>query len=116
MVGYVKTSSLSGLTAKDWKDLQQQIDLWISTVADIRQIDGLVGRPIDRFETEILSLKPYAGPRLSQLRIESRTVDASGRIRIDSVRYRIPATDAGTCVDVIVDQDTVLVYLKGQCI
>lgn len=116
MVGYVKTSCLSGLEAKDWKDLQQQIDLWISTVADVRQIDGLVGRPIDRFETEILSLKPYAGPSLGQLRIESRTVDASGRIQIDGVRYRIPATDAGTCVDVIVDQDTVLVYLQGQCI
>ena len=116
MVGYVKTSCLSGLIAKDWKDLQQQIDLWITTVADVRQIDGLVGRPIDRFETEILALKPYAGPRLGQLRIEIRTIDVSGRIQIDAVRYRIPGTDAGTTVDVIVDQETILVYLHSQCI
>ena len=116
MVGYVKTSCLSGLEAIDLPDVQRQVNRWMSTVADVRVIDGLLGRPIDRFQTEIAVLKPYAGPGLGFVRIETRKIDASGRIQIDGNHYRISETDAGTVVDVLIAQETITVFVLGQCV
>lgn len=116
MVGYVKTSCLSGLEAIDLPDVQTQVNRWMSTVTDVRVIDGLVGRPIDRFQTEIMALKAYAGPRLGLARIETRKVDASGRIQIDNNHYRISEIDAGTVVDVLIARETITVFIHGQCV
>ena len=80
MVGYVKTSCLSGLEATDLQDAQKQVDAWMRMVADVRCINGLEGRPIDRYQAEVMALKPYMGPNLSQLRLETRKIDISGRI------------------------------------
>lgn len=116
MVGYIKTSCLSGLEADDLSDVQRQINEWMLKVADLRKIDGLQGTPIERYQLEVLSLKPYMGPNLTQLRLETRKVDVSGCIQIDGVQYRVPATDAGTAVDVVIEQETITVLLEGQCI
>lgn len=116
MVGYVKTSCLSGLEATDLHDAQKQIDAWMRMVADVRRIDGLEGRPIDRYQAEVMALKPYMGPNLSQLRLETRKIDISGRIQIDGVQYLIPGTDAGTVVDVFIEEEAIAVFLHGQCI
>lgn len=85
-------------------------------VADVRRIDGLEGRPIDRYQAEVMALKPYMGPNLSQLRLETRKIDISGRIQIDGVQYLIPGTDAGTVVDVFIEEEAIAVFLHGQCI
>lgn len=116
MVGYVKTSCLAGLEANDLQDVQRQINVWIEAVADIRKIDGLSGNPIERYATEITALKPYMGPNLTQLRLETRKLNVSGCIQIDGIQYRIPGTDAGTDVDVLIEQERIAVFLHGQCI
>lgn len=116
MVGYVKTSCLSGLEATDLQDAQKQVDAWMRMVADVRCINGLEGRPIDRYQAEVMALKPYMGPNLSQLRLETRKIDISGRIQIDGVQYLIPGTDAGTVVDVFIEEEAITVFLHGQCI
>ena len=116
MVGYVKTSCFSGLEAVDMADVQRQVEVWLQTVSDVRKIEGLEGRPIDRFQTEMMSLKPYAGPKITQLRLETRKVDISGRIQIDGVQYRVPEINAGTVVDVFIEQETIGVFLRGQCV
>ena len=85
-------------------------------VADVRRIDGLEGRPIDRYQAEVMALKPYMGPNLSQLRMETRKTDISGRIQVDGVQYLIPGTDAGTVVDVFIEEEAIAVFLHGQCI
>ena len=76
----------------------------------------LEGRPIDRYQAEVMALKPYMGPNLSQLRLETRKIDISGRIQIDGVQYLIPGTDAGTVVDVFIEEEAITVFLHGQCI
>lgn len=116
MVGYVKTSCLSGLEADDLQEAQEQVNAWMRTVADRRRIDGLDGRPIDRYQTEATALRPYMGPHLSQLRLETRKIDISGRIQVDGVQYPISGTDAGTAVDVFIEEETIAVFLHGQCI
>ena len=116
MVGYVKTSCLAGLEANDLQDVQRQINVWIEAVADIRKIDGLSGNPIERYATEITALKPYMGPNLTQLRLETRKLNVSGCIQIDGIQYRIPGTDAGTDVDVLIEEERIAVFLHGQCI
>ena len=85
-------------------------------VADVRRIDGLEGRPIDRYQAEVMALKPYMGPNLSQLRMATRKTDISGRIQVDGVQYLIPGTDAGTVVDVFIEEEAIAVFLHGQCI
>lgn len=70
MVGYVKTSCLSGLEATDLHDARDQVDAWIRMFADLRRIDGLEGRPIDRYQAEVMALKPYMGPNLNQQKRE----------------------------------------------
>lgn len=116
MVGYIKTSCLAGLEANDLQDVQRQINVWIETVADRRKIDGLAGSPIERYATEIRALKPYMGPNLTQLRLETRKLNVSGCIQIDGTQYRIPGTDAGTEVDVLIGEETIAVFLHGQSI
>lgn len=54
-----------------------------------------------------MALKPYMGPNLSQLRLETRKIDISGRIQIDGVQYLIPGTDAGTVVDVFIEEEAI---------
>lgn len=86
MIGYVKTSCLSGLEATDLHDVQKQVDACMRMVADVRRIDGLKGRPIDRYQAEVMTLKSYMGSNFSQLRLETRKIDISCRIQFDGVQ------------------------------
>lgn len=56
------------------------------------------------------------GPNLTQLRLETRKLNVSGCIQIDGIQYRIPGTDAGTDVDVLIEEERIAVFLHGQCI
>lgn len=113
MVGYVKTSCLSGLEAQDMLEVQAVISSWVSEVADRRKIEGIEGRPIDRFETELLHLGTADRPRWTDFSLLIRKVNGSGLIHINGHRYAVPEVDEGTDVEVVLTNDTFAVYRRA---
>lgn len=60
-VKYVKHNFLPGRTFIDMVDVQEQLDEWMATIADVRIHGTTRQRPIDRFTEEAPALLPGAG-------------------------------------------------------
>ena len=59
-VGYLKTSFLEGRSFSDLDDLNQQLQHWLDTVANVRMHGTTGERPVDRHLRELPHLRPAA--------------------------------------------------------
>lgn len=114
MVGYVKTSCLAGMKVDCLEQALQEIDHWLQEVADIRTIQGLAGTPRDRFLTEMSALSPCDKVPVTNLRLQTRIVNASGLIIVNNRRYELVDTEPGTQVEIMEEPETITVYHHGQ--
>ena len=114
MVGYVKTSCLAGMKVDNLEQAQQEINRWLQEVADVRTIQGLAGTPRDRFLTEMSALSPCDKVPVTNLRLQTRIVNASSLIIVNNRRYELVDTEPGTQVEIMEEPETITVYHHGQ--
>ncbi|MDQ3565986.1 MAG: IS21 family transposase [Pseudomonadota bacterium] len=100
-VKYLKRNFLPGRTFIDSVDLQEKLDEWNATIADMRIHGTTHERPIERFERERSMLIPTAGQPsfLTDVRL-SRMVASDYLVSLDTNRYSVPFTLIGQAVDV----------------
>lgn len=98
-VGYVKGNFLLGLSFATLQDLNQQLDAWIDSTANIR-IHGTTGeRPVDRYQTELAHLKPaHALPVFDTRPVEMRQVSLDSFVSYQGTRYSVDPKAAGKTV------------------
>jgi len=120
-VGYVKHSFLEGRSFTDLKDLNQQLQTWLDTVANVR-IHGTTGRvPAEAHVDEQLRLRPYAAaPRYDTRVAEVRKVHSDSHIRFDCVFYSVDPKAVGKSVVVKASGDRIgdifEVFLGDECV
>ncbi|MGH2657412.1 MAG: IS21 family transposase [Actinomycetota bacterium] len=87
-VGYIKTSFLEGRTFGDLDDLNGQLAHWLDSVANVR-VHGTTGqRPIDRYQDELLALRPAAAVPFYDTRpVLIRKVASDCHISYQAVHY-----------------------------
>ena len=113
-VGYVKTSCLAGMKVDRLEQAQPEIGHWLQEVADVRTIRGLAGTPRDRFLTEMNALSPCGKVPVTNLRLQTRIVNASSPIIVNNRRYELVNTEPGTQVEIMEGPETITVYHHGQ--
>lgn len=90
-VKYVKRNFLPGRTFTDMVDVQEQMNEWMATVADVRIHGTTHQRPIDRFAAEAAALMPSAGQGpFGERRSVSRIVAEDYLVSYQSNRYSVP--------------------------
>lgn len=101
-VKYVKRNFLPGRIFTDMVDVQEQMDEWMATVADVRLHGTTHQRPIDRFATEAEALMPSLGQgSFSERRSVSRIVAEDYLVSYRSNRYSVPFGLIGKEVQII---------------
>jgi transposase len=117
-VGYVKHNALAGRSFASFEDLQRHLARWMVAVADERIHGTTRERPAARFEREERqALRPLPGrPLAVRTRRLTRRVSSDCFVDIDTVRYSVPHRHVRETVEVVVGQDQVEVWLRGQCI
>jgi len=100
-VGYLKTSFLEGRSFTDLDDLNQQLQHWLDTVANVR-VHGTTGeRPADRHREELAQLRPAASVPAYDIRpVEIRKVTADCHFSFGATRYSTPPQASGHTVTV----------------
>jgi len=115
-VGYVKHNALAGRSFDSFADLQRHLARWMVEVAD-RRIHGTTReQPIIRFERdERQALRPLP-PRPLPVRTRrlTRRVSADCFVDIDTIRYSVPHRYVREHVEVVVKEDHVEIWLRGQ--
>lgn len=98
-VGYVKTSFLTGRTFVDVTDLNNQLDSWLDTVANLR-VHGTTGEPpAERYTREQAQLRAAAViPAYDTRPIELRQVASDCHIRYQGTAYSLPPMAVGKTV------------------
>ena len=94
-VGYVKKNFLGGLDIPDFSAVNPAARHWLESVANIRLHGATRERPVDRFATERLAMRPL--PDAPCEVAVSRPVRATNRFRVvlDTNRYSVPSEYAG---------------------
>jgi transposase len=117
-VGYVKHNALAGRSFASFEELQRHLATWMVGVAD-RRIHGTTKeRPAVRFERdERQVLRPLpAHPLVVRTRRLKRRLNADCFVDIDTVRYSAPHKHVREKVEVVVNQEQVEIWLRGNCI
>jgi transposase len=109
-VSYVKKSFLSGREITRFDELNPAVQLWLETIANVREHGETKTRPIDRLAAERKSLvalnpQPHAA-------VQTRTVRASRRCRVtvDTNRYSVPPQHAGALLTAQLSSERVRLY------
>jgi hypothetical protein len=120
-IKYLKGSFLSGREFSTVADLNEQLEVWLDTVANVR-VHGTTGeKPIDRYQREANELRPaVAVPRFDTRELLFRKVAVDSHVRFHNVAYSVPPEAVGSSVQVRVSGnqpgDTLEVILNGQSI
>jgi len=98
-VGYIKSSFLEGRSFRSLDDLNEQLDLWLDTVANVR-IHGTTGRlPAEAWQEETLALRAYDSVPVYDTRAsEVRKVHADSHVRYEGVFYSVDPSAVGESV------------------
>lgn len=98
-VKYVKRNALAGRRFFSWEELNEWLESWCMTVADLRIHGTTYERPVDRFARE--NLIPLAGHppyRYEQMMVRSVPTDAL--VSLGASRYSVPVRYVGETVTV----------------
>ena len=118
-VGYVKHSFLEGRAFVDLDDLNRQLEVWLDTVANVRDHGTTKARPVDRFAAEQEVMRPLAAVPVYDVRpLEYRQVYDDSHLSYHGVRYSVHPVAAKRTVAVRPEADRVgawfSVYLGQQ--
>ena len=106
---YIETNFLVGRSFKDDVDLNRQALEWLEKTANPRRMRELKASPIELFAAE----KPYLVPLPLYVpevyRTCQRTVDSYSYVRLDSMKYRVPAAYISKEVVVRETKDRVII-------
>ena len=93
---------LAGRRFRDDLDLQEQLEEWTATVADVRVHGTTHERPMDRFAREREALMPAPPDRAFRLDAPlTRVVATDYFVSVDTNRYSVPFTLIGQSVEVL---------------
>jgi len=114
-VRYVKRNALAGRSdeLESWDDYRHLAIHWRDTVANVRVHDRLGEKPIDRFETEKLSLRPLPSIGYATDEIVMTEVRSTAVVEFDCNRYTVPPKLARQNVTLVAGSDTLRVLHKG---
>lgn len=95
-ISYIKGSFLTGRTFTTLGDLNQQLEAWLGSTANVR-VHGTTGeRPIDRYQREVAALRPAAAfPRFEPSDLLVRKVASDSHVRLNGVSYSVPPQFVG---------------------
>jgi transposase len=98
-VSYIKQSFLEGRSFTDLRDLNQQLDHWLDTVANVR-VHGTTARiPADVWQEESPALRPYASLPVYDTRASHlRKTHSDSHIRYEGVFYSVDLSAVGQTV------------------
>lgn len=116
-VRYLKMNFLPGRTFRDDTDLEEQLQGWMSEIADTRIHGTTHQRPIDRFQAEAPLLIPTT--HQPSFRLEAtwpRVVATDYLVSVDTNRYSVPCTLIGQTVDVTRRNGEILIHHRGQLV
>lgn len=100
-VGYLKRSFLEGRSFTDLDDLNQQLQHWLDTVANVRIHGTTAERPVDRHRHELAHLRVAAAVPAYDVRpIEIRKVAPDCHFSFGGTRYSVPPEASGHTVTV----------------
>ena len=100
-VKYFKRNFLAGRRFRDDLDLQEQLQEWTATVADVRVHGTTHERPVERFSRERDALVPAPAGRAFRLEAPlTRVVATDYLVSVDTNRYSVPFTLIGQPVEV----------------
>ena len=100
-VKYFKRNFLAGRRFHDDLELQEQLQEWTATVADVRVHATTHERPMDRFAQERDALVPVPAGRAFRLEAPlTRVVATDYLVSVDTNRYSVPFTLIGQPVEV----------------
>jgi transposase len=111
--GFLETSFLPGRVFTSPRDFNTQLGGWLAR-ANTRTVRSIAGRPVDRLETDYLSmisLPPVDPPIGLTHRIR---LARDYYVRIDTVDYSVDPRMIGRLVDVTASLETVTVFCDGQ--
>lgn len=95
-VGYVKRSFLEGRSFTDVADLNQQLEHWLATVANVRVHGTTRAVPVERYREELKHLRPSAAVPVYDVRpAEIRRVAPDCHFSFGGVRYSVPPEACG---------------------
>lgn len=121
-IQYIKTSFLEGRTFVDLDDLNGQLRVWLSDVANVRVHGTTKERPVDRLEAELEAMLPLGcGRAFPSGMVEGRCVDHDARISYHGVQYSVDPTVVlgrrGVPVEVHrATDDTIRIYHEGRLV
>jgi transposase len=118
MVGYAKDHFFQRYRHfESWAHLNQQLEHWLRTDADLRFHREVQQVVAERFITERPALGPLPAHRFDTSYIEQRQVAWDAYINVRGNRYSVPATYCGQRVSVHVSlSDELVVFSEGCCI
>jgi len=107
-VGYIKTSFLEGRAFAGLADLNQQLWVWLDTVANVRDHGTTGQRPIDLHDQELPKLRALAGvPVYDTREMIFRRVSSDSHISYGGVAYSVHPLAVGQTVTVRPEGDRV---------
>ena len=109
-VGYVKTNFLNGLDLPDFAALNPAAQVWLETVANVRQHRETQRRPVDLWREELAQLQPVNARPFDVGRVLSMRANRQFRVTLDTNHYSVPARLAGQAVTLKVYPDRVCIY------
>lgn len=116
-VKYLKRNFLVGRRFRDDLDLEEQLQEWTATVADVRVHGTTHERPMDRFPRERDALVPTPPGRAFRLDAPlTRVVATDYLVSVDTNRYSVPFTLIGQSVEVLRRSGVLEMRHRGQVV
>lgn len=111
-IKYIRQNFLPLRTFKDLADAQQQVEHWLTTVANVRKHATTGQRPVDRIEKEALRPLPELLPDCRETC--TLLVHKDFGVRFDANVYTVPPTTIGKRLVLKADHQDVTLFYKDR--
>jgi hypothetical protein len=115
-VGYIKKNFLNGLVLPDFTAVNAAAQVWLDTIANVRNHGETHARPVDLHAAERAHLKPLNANAYDLARVLNQRASSQFRVTLDTNRYSVPAEYANRRVTLKAWPDRVCVYHQHQLI
>jgi transposase len=115
-VGYVKKNFLNGQDFLDFSAVNPAAEVWLASIANVRNHGETHRRPVDMFQEEQPHLRPLNPLPYDIGHITSQRASKQFRIALDSNHYSVPAEYANQRVTVKAYPDRVCIYHQDKLI